>query len=369
MHIGFVDLERQNRIHRKEFTKALTDILKSASFIGGHPLETFEREFAQACGRKYCIGLNSGTDALWLTLHALGIGPGDEVITTPFTYFSTAMVISTVGAKPVFVDVDYTSRTIDVTKIESAVTKRTRAIIPVHLYGQSADMDPIVKIARKHKLFILEDCCQAVNARYKGKKLPVTGTGAFSFYPGKNLGAFGDGGAVVTDDKKLADRLIRLRNDGSAVKYVHTIFGYKSRLDNIQASILSAKLPYLNEWTNLRRHWANRYRQLLSNLTQIRIPKEMPYARHVYHCYAIECNNRDRLHTHLTRRGIVTVIHYPTPIHLQKPYRDMGYRTGRFPVSEKLCKTVLSLPMFPELTQKEVEYICHTIKKFYANAH
>ncbi len=365
MDIAFVDLKRQVRLHRKEFLSSITSVIDRASCLGGPILEQFEDEFARFCKKKYCVGLNSGTDALFFALLAYDIRPGDEVITVPNSYFSTAMVINNLGATPIFVDADPVSAQIDTTKIEAAITKRTKAIMPIHLHGQPSDMNPIVNFAKKYNLHIIEDCCQSHGARYKKTILPYTQTGAFSFYPGKNLGAFGDAGALVTDNKVIYERVLRLRNDGSIHKYVHTIFGYKSRLDNIQAAVLSAKLPYLTTWSQKRRQWAALYSSLLTGVKRVKTPTEMPYAYHVYHLYMIECEKRDELREYLKKHGIDTVIHYPTPIHLQPPYKALGYKTGMFPVTEKRAKTILSLPMFAELTQKEVEYICRTIKKFY----
>lgn len=365
MRVAFVDLKRQNKRHWKLFSNVLTQSLRNSLFVGGEPVEHFEREFARFCGKKYCVGLNSGTDAILFALLAYGIGPGDEVITAPNSYFSPAMMISQIGATPIFVDVDPHSATIDVTKIEKAITKRTRAIMPVHLCGQPADMDAILTLSNKYRLAIIEDACQAHGAKYKGKIVPVTETGAFSFYPGKNLGSFGDSGALVTDNKKIHDAVLKLRNDGSTEKYVHTQFGYKSRLDTMQAAILSAKLPHLPGWNEKRRKAAKLYNNLLSKIPQVNIPTQMAYSYHVYHLYMIECEQRDKLQTFLTKNGITTVLHYPTPIHLQEPYRKQGYKAGMFPVTEKRCKIILSLPMFPEITEKEIRFVCQTIRAFY----
>lgn len=367
MNIAFVDLKRQNKHHLREFTKIVHQTLRDAIFVGGKPVEQFEKKFARLCKRTYCVSLNSGTDALWFALMAYGIGPGDEVITVPNTYFSTVQGISNIGATPVFVDVDPVSFTLDVSRVKQAITKKTRAIIPVHLFGQSADMDPIVQLAKQYKLHIIEDCCQAHGAEYKSRVLPYTDTGAFSFYPGKNLGAFGDGGALVTDNKRIRDTVLRLRNDGSTIKYVHTVLGYKSRLDTMQAAILSAKLPYLKSWNEARRRKANLYYRLLRDIPQVRTPKEMPYAKHVYHIYCIEVQKRDALQQYLSQQGIKTVIHYPTPVHLQAAYAKEGYKKGDFPVTEEKAKSILSIPMFPELRESEVRYICNTIKKFYSS--
>ncbi len=366
MRVAFVDLKRQNIRYGKTFSNVLLKTLRDSLFVGGEPVERFEREFARYCCRKFCVGLNSGTDAILFALLAYGVGPGDEVITAPNSYFSPAMMISQTSATPIFVDVDPKSATIDVTKIEKAITKHTKAIIPVHLCGQSADMDPIVNLAKKYSLAIIEDACQAHGARYKGHIVPYTETGAFSFYPGKNLGSFGDAGALVTDNKKIRDAVLKLRNDGSTQKYVHTQFGYKSRLDTIQAGILSAKLPHLERWNKQRRKAATLYGKLLSSIKQVKTPVEMPYAYHIYHLYMIECEHRDELQEFLAKKGITTVIHYPTPIHLQKPYREKGYKSGMFSVTETRSNKILSLPMFPEIHSDEISYVCHAIKVFYS---
>ena len=364
--VTFVDLKRQNQIYKKEFLSAIRKVVLDADFILGKPVFDFEKKFAAFCGKKYCVSVNSGTDAILFALLSYGIQPGDEVITAANSYFSPAMMISQIGAKPVFVDVDPHSGNMDVSKLESVITKRTRAIMPVHLAGQSADIDPIIALASKYKLAIIEDACQAHGAKYKGKTVPVTQTGAFSFYPGKNLGAFGDAGAVVTDSKIVRDIALKLRNDGSTVKYVHTQFGYKSRLDTIQAAILLTKLPYLNQWNKKRRAGAKLYNKLLSSIKEIKTPIEMPYAYHIYHLYMIECERRNELQKYLTSKDIGTVIHYPTPVHLQKPYRNQGYKPGTYPVTEKRSKKILSLPMFPQIKESEIRYACKAIRTFYS---
>ncbi|EKD87279.1 MAG: hypothetical protein ACD_36C00165G0001 [uncultured bacterium] len=366
MKIAFVDLQRQNRRYRKAFSHVFNQTLKDSIFVEGKPVERFERQFADFCGKKYCVGLNSGTDAILFALLAYGISPGDEVITAPNSYFSPAMMISQIGAVPIFVDINPKSGNLDVSKIEKAITKNTKAIMPVHLCGQSADMDPIVKLAQKYRLSIIEDACQAHGARYKNKILPYTETGTFSFYPGKNLGSFGDAGAIVTDSKKIRDSALKLRNDGSTKKYIHTQFGYKSRLDTFQAAILSAKIPLLSQWNKNRRQAALLYNNLLSGIKQVKTPIEMPYVYHIYHLYMITCENRDGLQKYLESYGISTVIHYPIPIHLQKPYRKRGYKPGMYPVTEKRSKAILSLPMFPEITKKEIQFVYKTIASFYA---
>lgn len=365
MQVNFVDLKEQNRIYKKGLMAIIKKVVVSGWFCFGEPLTKFEAEFAKFCGKKYCVGLNSGTDALLLTLLAYGLGPGDEVITVANSYFQSAGVISLIGAKPVFVDIQADGFNIDPAKIEAKITPKTKAIIPVHLCGQPADMEPIVKLAQKYKLTIIEDCCQAHGAKYKGKVLPYTETGAFSFYPAKNLGAFGDGGALVTDNAEIAKKLQYLRNDGSIEKYKHEIFGYKSRLDTLQAAILSFKLKHLPKWNRQRRVLAKLYGRFLKNIPQIKTPVVAPEAYHIYHLYMIECQKRNALQKYLAEKGIGTLIHYPTPIHLQKPYLNQC-RPGDFPVAEEKAKNILSLPMYPELKTEEVKYVCRQITGFYS---
>lgn len=365
MKVRFVDLIRQNKVLKTKIMDVFETILDKASFIMGREVEEFERSFAKYCNKKYAVAVNSGTDALLIALMAYGIGEGDKVITVPNSYFATSMVISNVGAKPVFVDIDPESYTIDCEKLEKAISKKTKAIIPVHLYGQPADMDPILDIAKKHKLTVIEDVCQAHGALYKGRVVPYGETGAFSFYPSKNLGCFGDAGALVTDNREVAIKALYLRNDGSREKYKHEMFGIKSRMDSLQAATLSFKLPYLDAWNKKRREHAKLYTKLLKHLPGIITPQEKAYAYHVYHIYAIETSKRNGLTTFLKQKGIVTNIHYPIPIHLQIPYRKEGYKEGDFPVTQEKAKKLLSLPMFPELEEGEIEYVCACIREFF----
>lgn len=366
MNIPFVNLQRQNRIHKKELSSTIEKVVQKAAFILGSELKNFESSFARFCNTKYCLGVNSGTDAIEFALLSLDVGPYDEVITAPNGYFSTAMVIAKTGATPIFADIDPKTHTIDPKQIESKITKHTKAIIPVHLFGQPADMGPIIQLARKYNLYIIEDCCQAHGAKYKGSVVPVSGLGAFSFYPGKNLGAFGDGGALVTNSSRIATRVKRLRNDGSLQKYLHEIIGSKSRLDSLQASILSTKLKHLNRWNRKRRSLANLYSKLLRPIKQIITPSEANYSTHVYHLYVIEATKRNQLQKYLTKHGIATVIHYPRPIHLQPAFQKSGYKRSDFPIAEKKAKNIISLPMFPELKKQEITYVCSKIKKFYS---
>lgn len=364
MNVKFVDLVKQNRELKKELLLAIEKTIDNAIFIGGKPVEDFEASFAKFCKKKYAVGVNSGTDALKLALLAYGIIPGDEVITVPNSYFATAMVISDIGAKPVFVDIFPVTHTMDYTKLESAITNKTRAIIPVHLFGQSANMDPILSIAKKHNLVVIEDACQAHGALYKGNIVPVSETGAFSFYPGKNLGCFGDGGIVVTDNPEVKEKLLYLRNDGSIEKYVHKMLGIKSRLDTIQAAILSVKISYLDEWNEKRREHARHYNKLLREVDGVVLPVEDAHNKHMYHIYAIEVEKRDDMRAFLSTQGIETNIHYPIPIHLQEAYKNEGYKESMYEVTEKKASHLLSLPMYPELTNEEIEYVCSKIKEF-----
>ncbi len=361
MKVNFVDLQRQTKLLYPALLKEITGVLERADFIQGKAVEEFEQQFAQFCGKKYCVALNSGTDALEFALRAYGITSG-EVITAPNSYFSSAMIISKVGATPVFVDVDKKSFNIDVQLLEKAITKKTKAIIPVHLCGQAADLEPIYALAKKHKLVVVEDACQAHGAEYKGKRVPFGETAAFSFYPGKNLGCFGDGGALVTDNQQVADMTRLLRNDGSKIKYHHELIGGKSRLDTIQAVVLREKLKHLASWNALRQQHAKRYDTLLKGVVET--PTAMPYGKPVYHLYMIQVDDRDGLQQFLAEKGVSTVIHYPIPIHLQPAYNFLGYGEGSFPVTERLVKRILSLPMFPELTEEEQIYVADCIKAF-----
>lgn len=364
MKVKFVDLPRQNSEISKVIFPLIQKVILNADFNFGNTLESFEKDFAKFVNKKYAVGLNSGTDALHLSLLAYGVGKNDEVIVPVNSYFSTAMVVSNLGAKPVFIDCDE-SFMIDVNQIESKITKKTKAIIPVHFAGQSANMDRILKIAKKHKLIIIEDACQAHGAKYKGKILPVSETGAFSFYPGKNLGAFGDGGAIVTDNPKVYEKLLYFRNDGSKEKYVHKMLGVKSRLDNIQAIVLRQKLKNLKKWNKKRQEHAELYMKLLSGVENIKLPVVPIDNEPVFHLFMISVKKRDELKKYLLAKGVDTVIHYPIPIHLQEPYKKLGYKIGDFPVAEYNSKHLLSIPMFPELKQEEIIYVVESLKRFF----
>ncbi len=365
--INFVDLSKQYTPIKDEINNAIQNVIDNTSFILEKEVSDFERNFADFCTTKYCVGIGSGTDALYLALKSLGIGPGDEVITAANTFIATALAISHCSAKPVLVDCKPDVYTIDVDKIEKAITDKTKAIIPVHLYGQPADMDPILELAEKYSLAVVEDACQAHGAEYKGRKTGCLGKiGCFSFYPGKNLGAYGDGGAVVTNDEEIAERIKLLRNYGEKVKYHHSIKGFNTRLDSIQASVLNVKLKYLEEWNELRRKNAKLYSSRLDR-AEILLPIEEKFAKHVYHLYVIRTKKRNELQEFLKQKGIDTGIHYPVPIHLQEAYLEFGNMQGKFPVTEKVSNEILSLPMYPELSREEIEYVADCIKSFSEN--
>ena len=365
--IPLVDLKAQYDSIKPEIDNAIQRVLDSTSFIMGEELERFEEEFALFCNTKYAIGVANGSDALILALRACDINKGDEVITVPHTFIATAEAISNVGGKIIFVDIDSKSYTVDVSKIEEKISNKTKAIIPVHLYGQPADMDPIMRLTKKYNLKVIEDAAQAHGAEYKGKKVGSIGDVAcFSFYPGKNLGAYGDAGMITTNNEEIANKLKMLRNHGRlTAKYEHEIEGYSSRLDNLQAAILRVKLKYLNKWNDLRRRNAKKYNELLSNIGGIITPYEADYAKHVYHLYVIRTEDRDKLREELKSNGIATGIHYPIPLHLQEAYNYLGYKSGDFPVTEKASKEILSLPMFAELSDEQIEEIVELIKNCY----
>lgn len=366
MNIPFVDLRAQHLALKREIDEAIARVIENSSFILGREVERFEREFAEYIGARFCVGVSSGTAALQLALIALGIGPGDEVIVPANTFFATAEAVSNVGARPVFVDADPVAYTIDVGKIEAAINARTRAIIPVHLYGQPADLDPILELGKRYGLLVIEDAAQAHGARYRGKKVGSFGVvSCFSFYPGKNLGAFGEGGAVLTDDAEIAGRVAMLRDHGSERKYHHELIGYNFRMEGIQGAVLSVKLRYLDQWNELRRAHAALYGELLQG-TPLILPKEMSYAYHVYHLYVVQTEARDALRAALTEAGVQTGIHYPVPIHLQPAYRSLDHRRGDFPEAERQAERVLSLPIYPELTAEQIARVAEVCREFFA---
>ncbi|HXZ95168.1 MAG TPA: DegT/DnrJ/EryC1/StrS family aminotransferase [Dehalococcoidia bacterium] len=368
--IPLVNLKKQYASIKREVNERIDRVLESSNFILGAEVEGFEKEFAAFCRAEYAVGVSSGTNALSLALSALDVKQGDEVITAPNTFVATAAAISHVGARPVFVDANPDTYNMDLPQLEKTITERTRAIIPVHLYGHPADMDAVLQIARKHNLKVIEDACQAHGAEYRGQRVGTLGViSAFSFYPGKNLGAYGDAGAVVTNNRELAERVRLLRNHGSPKKYYHEIIGYNARFDEIQAAILRVKLRHLDSWNAKRRASADIYQRYLKDMADKELvvtPKEMDWAKHVYHLFVIQVDEqvRDKLIEHLNARGIGAQIHYPIPIHLQKAYEHLGYKEGDFPVAEHAAKRIVSLPMFPELESQEIEYIAQEIESF-----
>lgn len=362
--IPLVDLKAQYQSIKPEIDSAIQRVVDNTQFILGREVSDFEKNFAAFCQTQHCVGVDSGTAALHLALLICDVKPGDEVITTTHTFIATAEVISLVGAKPVLVDADPRTYNIDPNKIHAAVTPRTRAIIPVHLYGQPAEMDAILEIARKHNLRVIEDAAQAHGAEYRGQRAGTMGDVAcFSFYPGKNLGAYGDAGALVTNEAALADRARMLRNHGRVDKYEHQVVGYGYRLDALQAAILGAKLPHLDAWNARRRDIADRYTELLTN-SDVATPYCPSHITPIYHIYAVLSKHRDALAKHLKARGIETGIHYPIPLHLQPVYKNLGHQRGDFPVAEKIADEELSLPMFPELTDAQVEMIVDAVREF-----
>jgi dTDP-4-amino-4,6-dideoxygalactose transaminase len=358
MKVPYLDLKAQYESIRGEIADAIQQVLDRTAFAGGPFVAQFEKEFAVFCGTRFSTGVGSGTDALWMALLALGVGPGDEVITVPDTFIATAEAISWCGAKPVFVDVDPVTYNMDPSKIEAAVTPKTRAIIPVHLFGQMADMGPIMEIARKRKLLVVEDASQAHGAEYKGRKAGSIGdAGCFSFYPGKNLGAYGEAGAVVTNDAALDGKIRMLRDHGQAKKYHHAMVGWNARMDGIQGAVLSVKLRHLPAWNEGRRRNAGIYDELLGAMAGVVAPKEAACGKHVYHIYAIRVPQRDRVIDSLAEKEIYCGIHYPIPVHLLDAYKSLNLGVGSFPVAEKSAAEFVSLPMFPELTPEQIQYV------------
>ena len=363
MNISFLDLRQEYIKIKKEINKSILDLMQRGDFILGKDEKMFEEEFAQYCNTKYALGVNSGTDALFLSLLACNIGRGDEVIVPCFTYIASSFAISYTGAKPVFVDIDEISYNIDIKKIEKSITKNTKAIIPVHLFGQPAKMKEIISLAKKYNLKIIEDAAQAHGAKYYGKKVgSLADTGCFSFYPTKNLGGCGDGGMVTTNNKNIYKKILKLRDYGRRDRYHHVIKGYNSRLDTIQAVILRIKLKNLDRWNQMRRKNAEIYNNLLEDLDLV-LPKEENNVKHVYHAYSIRLKNRDKIVQKLRNRGISTSIYYPIPLHLQPAYKELNYKKGNFPIAEKVSKDILSLPIYPCLEKAKIEFITKVLKE------
>lgn len=382
MKIPLLDLKAQYESIKNEISDAIQQVLDSCAFAGGPFVQAFEKQFAEFCGCKHCIAVGSGTEALWLALLALGVGPGDEVITVPNTFIATAEAISFCGAVPVFVDIDEKTYTMDPKKLEGYLKTRSRqteggqalkpgtrtrpkAIIPVHIFGQTAEMDPIMDLARKHGLYVIEDACQAHGAEYREKLAGSMGdAGCFSFYPGKNLGAYGEAGAVTTNSDELAEKIATLRDHGQIKKYYHKWIGWNARMDGIQGAVLSVKLKYLADWNLARLEKARLYNALLAEIDGLILPYATDDVKHVYHIYAVRTQKRDALLKFLSDENIYCGIHYPVPIHLQRAYSDIGVKYNDLQVSEKVALELLSLPMFPELTDKQQIRVRDKIKEF-----
>jgi dTDP-4-amino-4,6-dideoxygalactose transaminase len=369
--VPFLDLTRQYRRIEAEILLAQKRVLEKGHFILGEEVSSFEEEFARYCGVRYGVGVGSGTDALFLALKAANIGEGDEVITVSHSFIATAFAISQTGAKPIFLDIDPKFYTMDPNALEDFLKKRKRkrvkAILPVHLYGHPAEMEAIMEIARRYHLMVVEDACQAHGAEYRGRKAGSLGhLSCFSFYPTKNLGAYGDGGIVLTNERRYDERLRLLRRYGEKKKYEHVSKGWNSRLDEIQAAILRVKLKYLDQWNGERRKKALVYKRMFENI-EVRCPVENEQTRHVYHLFVIQTKKRNALQVFLKKKGIETLIHYPVPTHLQMVYKELGYRRGGLPVTEKVAREILSLPLFPELTSEEIREVQEQLKFFLSN--
>jgi dTDP-4-amino-4,6-dideoxygalactose transaminase len=365
-----IDLVRQYKVIGEQVNAAVQDVLASGRFIGGPIVESFEQQFAAYMGAREGVACNSGTDALYLALRALQIGPGDEVITTPFTFIATAEVITAVGATPIFVDIDAQTFNLDVSQLAAAITDKTKAIIPVHLFGQPINMTAVMEIAQTYGLAVIEDCAQATGAQWAGQKVGGIGhVGCFSFFPTKNLGAYGDGGAVITNDRSIAASIRQLREHGMVSRYYHEATGINSRLDALQAAILQVKLPYLDCWNDARRQVADTYHQLLQPVPEIVLPQEQPGGCSVWNQYTIRLTQenssgrfRDEVHSQLLKLGVSSMVYYPLPLHLQPVYKKLGYQPGQFPVAERTCNEVLSLPIFPELSFEEQQRVVYSLK-------
>lgn len=358
MKVPFLDLKAQYETIKEEISIEIEKVLESTAFAGGPFVKAFEDAFAEFCQCKYCAGVGNGTDALWAALIALGVGPGDEVITVPNTFIATVEAISFSGAKPVFVDIEQKTYNMNPDLLEHAITPRTKAVIPVHLFGHMADMDPIMRVAKRHNLFVIEDASQAHGAEYKGRKAGSVGDiGCFSFYPGKNLGAYGEAGAIVTNDQQLYDRIKMFRDHGQSKKYYHEMIGWNARMDGIQGAVLGVKLKYLPGWTEARRRNAA--------VDDIITPVESENAKHVYHIYPILVKNRDALIAHFDASGISCGIHYQVPVHLTEAYKFLGHKKGDFSVAEQCADKVVSLPMYPEQRKEQIHYVVDSIAEFY----
>jgi dTDP-4-amino-4,6-dideoxygalactose transaminase len=363
--IPYLDLKAQLKPLRAEIDAAIARTIDNCSFCLGPDVTQFEKDFAKFCGAEHCVAFNSGTSALHVAMLLLNVGHGDEVVTTPFTFVATSWAISYVGAKPVFVDIDDATFNLDPARVEKAITKKTKAVMPVHLYGQPFDIDPILQICKKHKLPLVEDAAQAHGAKYKGKTIGTFGEiSCFSFYPGKNLGACGEGGALVTNNSEFAQRARSLREHGSTVRYYHDEVGFNYRMEGIQGAVLGVKLKHLEKWTHERRRVAKRYTELLAD-TPLQLPREAGFAESAWHLYVVRHPRRDDLKKHLEAHGVGCALHYPLPLHLQKCYASLGHRAGDFPNAEKAGSQCLSLPIFPELTEAQIQRVVAVIKDFW----
>ena len=375
MNIPFLDLKANYNSIKPEVDAAIQNVLDNTAYILGASVQNFEKDFAAAQQVKYCLGTSSGTDANHLVLWGLGVGAGDEVIIPANTFIATAWGSTLCGATPVFVDCHPESYNIDPAKVEAAITSKTKAIVAVHLYGQSADLDPLKEIAKKHNLILVEDAAQAHLAEYKGKPIGgLTAAASFSYYPGKNLGAYGEGGAVTTNDEELFNRVKKLREHGQSQKYYHDSFGHNYRMEGIQGAVLGVKLKHLNKWTDARRAVAAKYNAGLKDVVKVITPKEMSYAKHVFHLYVIQLNDgsleasnklRDNLKDYLTQQGVNVGLHYPIPLHMQECFKGLGYKKGDFPNSERIAEAGLSLPMFPEMDDEQINYVVGKIKEYF----
>ena len=362
MSIPFVDLKNQYQNIKEDVLSEISQALDSMQLFLGKNVQALESDFADYCNTNFAIGVSSGTDALHIALRAGGIGQGDEVITVSHTFIATVEAIILAGAKPVLIDIDPATYNMDTSQLKQAITAKTKAIIPVHMYGHPADMDPILEIARAHSLMIIEDACQAHGAQYKGQRIGSIGNaGCFSFYFTKNLGAYGEGGIITTSDPDIAEQCRMIRDHGQNAKYYHAVIGFNGRLDELQAALLKVKLPYLEEWLEKRRSLAQAYNDGLPD--RYVKPQEMPWARHVYHLYVVRIPERDRLREWLERNGIGAGMHYPIPIHLQGAWHAYGEGEVSLPVTEKITKEILSLPMFPHMTKEQIEFVCDTLKE------
>jgi dTDP-4-amino-4,6-dideoxygalactose transaminase len=363
--VPYLDLAAQMKPLRQEIDAAIARTLDNCSFCLGPDVVQFEKDFAKFCGAEHCIAYNSGTSALHIALMLLNVGPGDEVITTPMTFVATSWAISYVGAKPVYVDIDDATFNLDPAQVERAITPRTKCILPVHLYGHPADLDPLLAIARKHNLPLVEDAAQAHGAKYKGRVVGTFGAmSCFSFYPGKNLGAYGEGGAIVTNSAAFNGRARSLREHGSTQRYYHDEVGFNYRMEGIQGAVLGIKLKHLNAWTRERRRVAQRYHELFAG-TPLQLPREAAWAESAYHLYVVRHPRRDDLKKHLEANGIGCALHYPLPLHLQKCYAGLGYKRGDFPVSEKAADECLSLPIYPEMTEAQIQRVAEVVGDFF----